>query len=70
VFEHEPAIDPRYLTLENAFLMPHLAAETIKAQTAGCSAPCMAALFVKIQVAERLRAKRYRMFRRARPPRR
>jgi lactate dehydrogenase-like 2-hydroxyacid dehydrogenase len=34
VFEHEPAIDPRYLTLENAFLMPHLAAETIETQTA------------------------------------
>src|SRR5271170_3477972 len=26
VFEHEPKIDPRYLTLKNAFLMPHLAA--------------------------------------------
>ena len=34
VFEHEPAIDPRYLTLKNAFLMPHLAAETIETQTA------------------------------------
>jgi lactate dehydrogenase-like 2-hydroxyacid dehydrogenase len=33
VFEHEPAIDPRYLTLKNAFLMPHLAAETIETQT-------------------------------------
>ncbi len=35
VFEHEPAIDTRYLTLENAFLMPHLAAETTETQTAG-----------------------------------
>jgi lactate dehydrogenase-like 2-hydroxyacid dehydrogenase len=34
VFEHEPKIDPRYLTLKNAFLMPHLAAETIETQTA------------------------------------
>lgn len=34
VFEHEPAIDPRYLTPKNAFLMPHLAAETIETQTA------------------------------------
>jgi len=34
VFEHEPAIDPRYLTLKNAFLMPHLAAETVETQTA------------------------------------
>jgi lactate dehydrogenase-like 2-hydroxyacid dehydrogenase len=34
VFEHEPAIDPRYLTLKNAFLMPHLAAATIETQTA------------------------------------
>ena len=34
VFEHEPAIDPRYLTLKNAFLMPHVAAETIETQTA------------------------------------
>jgi lactate dehydrogenase-like 2-hydroxyacid dehydrogenase len=34
VFEHEPAIDPRYLALNNAFLMPHLAAETIETQTA------------------------------------
>ena len=34
VFEHEPAIDRRYLTLNNAFLMPHLAAETIETQTA------------------------------------
>jgi lactate dehydrogenase-like 2-hydroxyacid dehydrogenase len=34
VFEHEPAIDARYLTLKNAFLMPHLAAETIETQTA------------------------------------
>jgi len=36
----------------------------------GLFSPCMAALFVKIQVAERLRTKRHRMFRRARPPRR
>jgi lactate dehydrogenase-like 2-hydroxyacid dehydrogenase len=34
VFEHEPAIDPRYLTLKNAFLTPHVAAETIETQTA------------------------------------
>jgi lactate dehydrogenase-like 2-hydroxyacid dehydrogenase len=34
VFEHEPAIDPRYSTLKNAFLMPHLAADTIETQTA------------------------------------
>ena len=34
VFEGEPAIDPRYLTLKNAFLMPRLAAETIETQTA------------------------------------
>jgi lactate dehydrogenase-like 2-hydroxyacid dehydrogenase len=34
VFEHEPKIDPRYLTLKNAFLMPHLAAATIETQTA------------------------------------
>jgi lactate dehydrogenase-like 2-hydroxyacid dehydrogenase len=34
VFEHEPDIDPRYFTLENAFLMPHLAAATIETQTA------------------------------------
>jgi lactate dehydrogenase-like 2-hydroxyacid dehydrogenase len=34
VFEHEPAIDTRYLTLKNAFLMPHMAAETIETQTA------------------------------------
>ena len=34
VFEHEPAIDPRYLALKNAFLMPHLAAVTIETQTA------------------------------------
>ena len=34
VFEHEAAIDPRYLTLKNAFLMPHLAAETTETQTA------------------------------------
>lgn len=33
VFEHEPAIDPRYLSLKNAFLMPHLAAVTIETQT-------------------------------------
>jgi lactate dehydrogenase-like 2-hydroxyacid dehydrogenase len=34
VFEHEPNIDPRYFTLENAFLMPHIAAGTIETQTA------------------------------------
>jgi lactate dehydrogenase-like 2-hydroxyacid dehydrogenase len=34
VFEHEPAIDPRYLTLKNAFLTPHVAAETTETQTA------------------------------------
>lgn len=34
VFEHEPEIDPRYFTLENAFLMPHLAAATVETQTA------------------------------------
>jgi phosphoglycerate dehydrogenase-like enzyme len=34
VFEHEPAVGPRYLTLKNVFLMPHLAAETIETQTA------------------------------------
>jgi lactate dehydrogenase-like 2-hydroxyacid dehydrogenase len=34
VFEHEPAIDPRYLALNDAFLMPHLAAKTIETQTA------------------------------------
>ena len=34
VFELEPAIDPRYLTHKNAFLMPHLAAEMIETQTA------------------------------------
>jgi lactate dehydrogenase-like 2-hydroxyacid dehydrogenase len=34
VFEHEPNIDPRYFTLKNAFLMPHLAAATIETQTA------------------------------------
>ena len=34
VFEHEPAIDPRYLTLKNAFLTPHLAGDTIETQTA------------------------------------
>jgi lactate dehydrogenase-like 2-hydroxyacid dehydrogenase len=34
VFEHEPQIDPRYSTLKNASLMPHLAAETIETQTA------------------------------------
>jgi lactate dehydrogenase-like 2-hydroxyacid dehydrogenase len=34
VFEHEPDIDPRYFTLENAFLMPHVAAATIETQTA------------------------------------
>ncbi len=34
VFEHEPEIDPRYLTLNNAVLMPHLAAATIETQTA------------------------------------
>jgi lactate dehydrogenase-like 2-hydroxyacid dehydrogenase len=34
VFEGEPAIDRRYLTLKSAFLMPHLAAETIETQTA------------------------------------
>jgi phosphoglycerate dehydrogenase-like enzyme len=33
-FEHEPAIDPRYLMMKNAFLMPHVAAETIETQTA------------------------------------
>ena len=34
VFEHEPDIDPRYFTLENAFLMPHVAAATIETQSA------------------------------------
>lgn len=34
VFEHEPDIDPRYFTLENAFLMPHLAAATFETQSA------------------------------------
>jgi lactate dehydrogenase-like 2-hydroxyacid dehydrogenase len=34
VFEHEPSIDPRYFTVQNAFLMPHLAAATIETQTA------------------------------------
>ncbi len=34
VFEHEPRIDPRYLTLKSAFLMPHLAAATVETQTA------------------------------------
>jgi lactate dehydrogenase-like 2-hydroxyacid dehydrogenase len=34
VFEHEPKIDPRYSTLKNAFLMPHIAAATIETQTA------------------------------------
>jgi len=34
VFEHEPAIDPRYLTLKTAFLMPHVAAATVETQTA------------------------------------
>lgn len=34
VFEHEPDIDPRYFALENAFLMPHLAAATIETQSA------------------------------------
>jgi lactate dehydrogenase-like 2-hydroxyacid dehydrogenase len=34
VFEHEPNIDPRYLSLANAFLMPHVAAATLETQTA------------------------------------
>jgi phosphoglycerate dehydrogenase-like enzyme len=34
VFEHELATDPRYFTLKNAFLMPHVAAETIETPTA------------------------------------
>ncbi len=34
VFEHEPEIDSRYMTLTNAFLMPHLAAATIETQLA------------------------------------
>jgi lactate dehydrogenase-like 2-hydroxyacid dehydrogenase len=34
VFEHEPAIDPRYLTLKNALLMPHLGGATIEGLTA------------------------------------
>jgi lactate dehydrogenase-like 2-hydroxyacid dehydrogenase len=34
VFEHEPQVDPRYLTLKNAFLLPHLAAATAETQAA------------------------------------
>jgi lactate dehydrogenase-like 2-hydroxyacid dehydrogenase len=33
-FEHEPAVDDRYLTLKNAFLMPHLGAARLEARIA------------------------------------
>ena len=34
VFEHEPAIDPRLLSLDNAVLIPHLGSATIETRTA------------------------------------
>lgn len=32
VFENEPAIDPRYLDLPNAFLLPHIGSSTVEAR--------------------------------------
>lgn len=34
VFRGEPRLDPRYLTLPNAFLLPHLGSATVEARTA------------------------------------
>jgi glyoxylate reductase len=34
VFRNEPNIDPRFLTLENAFLLPHLGSATLGTRTA------------------------------------
>jgi lactate dehydrogenase-like 2-hydroxyacid dehydrogenase len=34
VFEHEPDINHEYLSLPNAFLMPHLAGATVETLTA------------------------------------
>lgn len=34
VFDGEPKVDPRYLTLENAFLMPHIGSATIETRNA------------------------------------
>lgn len=38
VFKGEPAIDPRYRTLDNVFLLPHMAAPRPDAQRHGASA--------------------------------
>ena len=34
VFRGEPHLDPRYLTLPNVFLLPHLGSATVEARTA------------------------------------
>ena len=34
VFENEPRLDPRYLALDNAFLLPHLGSATREARDA------------------------------------
>ncbi len=34
VFDREPNIDQRYLTLENAFLMPHIGSATVETRNA------------------------------------
>jgi len=34
VYAHEPALDPRYLKMENVFLLPHIGSATIETRTA------------------------------------
>ena len=34
VFDGEPKLDPRYLTLENTFLMPHVGSATLETRNA------------------------------------
>ena len=40
VFEHEPAVHPKLLTLENALIVPHIASASVATRTRTC---CMAA---------------------------
>ncbi|MDE0102535.1 MAG: D-glycerate dehydrogenase [Bryobacterales bacterium] len=40
VFEHEPAVHPKLLTLENALIVPHIASASVATRTRMC---CMAA---------------------------
>ncbi len=38
VYANEPALDPRYMTLENVFALPHIGSATLESRTALCMA--------------------------------